>query len=38
MEKKMFFEIIIPALSLCGLGVAFGAGLAIAAKKFCVKR
>jgi RnfABCDGE-type electron transport complex B subunit len=36
MGKNIFFEIIIPALSLCGLGAVFGAGLAIAAKKFCV--
>jgi Na+-translocating ferredoxin:NAD+ oxidoreductase RNF subunit RnfB len=34
--EKAFSGIIIPALSLLGLGVAFGAGLALAAKKFRV--
>src|SRR3989338_5867585 len=29
-------NILTPVLTLSGLGVAFGAGLAIAAKKFCV--
>ena len=29
-------NILLPVLTLSGLGVAFGAGLAIAAKKFCV--
>ena len=29
-------NILVPVLTLSGLGIAFGAGLAIAAKKFCV--
>jgi len=36
MNIPAIIKIIIPVLTLTGLGVAFGVGLAIASKKFCV--